>query len=187
MQIRPSGYVDAFSRPNRSQPPLSTRPTLCSYRLCAVITRTAQQISFSAFWDKTEPRLSNEFWLLVFSSKHPATYTLSCRLGAAPKPNVAGVPTGRSLAHGPPAAAGIAAYPGDNLVLPPALRSSTCRLPPRGHTRTPQVTRLPQSGCSRRVFNTASTRSHNAAEQRFPKRQVLTTINPGEYNYHIPN
>ena len=52
---------DAFFGPNRSQPLLSTRPTLYSYKLCAVITRTAQQISFNAFWDNSEPRFSNEF------------------------------------------------------------------------------------------------------------------------------
>ena len=135
---------------------------------------------------KWNPDFSNEFGCSFCPPKDPATYTLSCRLGAAPKPKCRGVPTGRSLAYGPPAAAGIAACPGAKLFLPPALLSSTCRLPPRRHTHTPQITRLPQSGCSRRVFNTASTRSHNAAEQRFPKRQVLTTINPEEYINHIP-
>ena len=55
------------------------------------------------------------------SQTNPATYTLERRLVALQNQNVAGVPTRRSLARRPPIAAGMAAQPGDNLQLPPAI------------------------------------------------------------------
>ena len=56
------------------------------------------------------------------SQTNPATYTLERRLVVLRNQNVAGVPTGCSLARRPPAAAGMAARPGDNLRLPPTFR-----------------------------------------------------------------
>ena len=66
---------------------------------------------------------------------------------------VAGVYFGRSLAHRPPAASGLATLFGSKIVLPPAMLVS-----PAGFLQTDArvhhtVTRLPQSGCSRRTHS----------------------------------
>ena len=74
-------------------------------------------------------------------------------------PIVTGVPTGRSLACRPPAAAGMAARPGDNLRLPPAMLASLAgffRTDARVHHT---VTGLPQSGCSHRAHRRRFTRT----------------------------
>ena len=92
---------------------------------------------------------------------------------------VAGVPTGRSLARRPPAAAGMAARPGDNLRLPPALLASTCRLPPTDVRVHHKVTRLPQSGCSHRALRQQFTRTvADNAGKRIPRRERTTTTIP---------
>ena len=95
---------------------------------------------------------------------------------------VAGVPTGRSLARRPPAAAGMVARPGDNLRLPLAMLVS-----PAGFLRTDvrvhhKVTRLPQSGCSHRALTTHS--SHAQSQQcrhSIPGVKELQ-LKPGGYN-----
>ena len=119
-----------------------------------------------------------------FCPKDPANYTLSCRLEAAPKPNVAGVLFRRSLAHGPPVAAESAARLSNNLQCCLQLCASTYRLPSHGRTRTLTVTRLPLGGVQSQGKKHSK---HTGLPTSNPKRQVLATTQSREYNYHIPN
>ena len=77
---------------------------------------------------------------------YSATYTLEHRLVRLRNQNVTGFPTGRSLACRPPAAARMAARPGDNLRLPPANARFTCRFLLDRCTRTPHSHRTPPVG-----------------------------------------
>ena len=92
---------------------------LCSF---ALTTHSTQTRSFA--WSGTDrpfrpicssPSADSQLAAFDFHTNNPATNTLICRLVQLRNQFVAGVPTGRSLARRPPAAAGMAARLSDNL------------------------------------------------------------------------
>ena len=114
---------------------------------------------------------------------YPATYTLTCRLVWLRNQFVAGVPTGRSLARGPPAAAGMAARFSNNLQsLAPALRFHLQASSQQTYAYTTQSHRTPPVGVqSQGTHNKAFTRT-DATMQALGFRRERTTINQGGYN-----
>ena len=147
----------------------------------------------SSVWDRSTvqtnlqlPICTCQVCCVQFLTIHPATYTLERRLVALRNQFVAGVPTGRSLARRPPAAAGMAARPGDNLRLSPALLASTCRLPPDRRTRTPQGHKTPLVGVqSQGTHTTVHTHRPDSMQAREFWRERTTMI-PGGYNIKSP-
>ena len=93
----------------------------------------------------------------------------------------AGVPIGRSLACRPPAAAGMAACPGDNLRLPPAFRFHL-QASFDERMRTPHSHKTPPAGVQSQGTQVGShAQTSNSRKQDFPGVKELQ-LNPGGYN-----
>ena len=88
----------------------------------------------------------------------------------------------RSLARSPPAAAGMAAFPSDDLQsLAPASRFHLQASSTRTVAYTTSHTRLPQSGCSHRALNTSKhTRTQRCRAARIPNGKCSLQNHPGD-------
>ena len=126
-------------------------------------------------------------WLLVFTPKHPATYTLTCRLARLRNQNVAGVPTRRSLARSPPAATGMAAISATIFRCSLQLCSSTCRIPPHGRTRTPHRHKTPPVGVQSQgtIARSSHAQSRHKAGTQFRREKNYNHVQAG--TTFIPN
>ena len=117
------------------------------------------------------------------SQNSPATNTVTCRRVRLRNQFVAGVPTGRSLARGPPAAAGMAARFSNNLQsLAPALRFHLQASSQQTYACTTRSHRTPPVGVqSQGTQNYKFTRT-DATMQALVSRRERTTMNQGGYN-----
>ena len=151
-----------------------------------MITQTARLISFSAFWDETEPRFSNVFGCSFFPQAPCDLHSkLPTRCSSETKMSRASLLDARSPAvH-------LQRLGWPLVLVTICIFLQRCSLPPAGFLRTDvrvhhKVTRLPQSGCSHRALKQQQFTRTTETMQALVSRRERTTIPTRRIQYLSP-